>query len=216
MNRAVIMSGGNISDDFALSFLTEHPWKFLIAADRGVCFCRRKGVLPTHAVGDFDSGSEEDLDWLRNHKEILVRRFCRQKDVTDTQIAVELAIELGADKIHILGGTGTRLDHTFANIRILNLGLEKGIPILLEDPNNRIYLKKESFLIPRKEQFGTYVSFFALGEPVTDLTLEGFFYPLRGYCMSGMDPLGVSNEITENVGKVYFSSGTLLVIESKD
>lgn len=216
MNRAVIVSGGNISDDFALAFLREHSWQFLIAADCGIRFCRRNGVLPTHAVGDFDSGSEEDLVWLEGKKEIQTHRFCRQKDVTDTQIAAELAMELGAGEIRILGGTGARLDHTLANIRILNLGLKQGIPMMLEDPNNRIYLKKESFVIPREEQFGTYVSLFALGEPVTGLTLEGFFYPLRDYHMSGKDPLGVSNEITENVGKVYFSSGTLLVIESKD
>lgn len=216
MNRAVIISGGNISDDFALAFLKKYPGKFLIAADRGLHFCRKNDLLPTHAVGDFDSGEEEDLLWLQNREEIPVRRFRPQKDVTDTQIAVELAIELGAEEIRILGGTGARIDHTFANVRILGLGLEKGIPVLLEDEHNRIYLKREHFFIPREEQFGTYVSFFALGGPVKGLSLEGFYYPLTDYEMDGMDPLGVSNEIKESVGKVYFSSGTLLVIESKD
>ncbi len=41
------------------------------------------------------------------------------KDLTDTEIAMNLAIELGAERIFILGGTGTRLDHVVANIKLL-------------------------------------------------------------------------------------------------
>lgn len=216
MNRAVIISGGNIRDDFALAFLKRYPGKLLIAADRGIGFCRRNHVFPTHIVGDFDSGSGEDLKWFQAREEIEVQVFQPEKDFTDTQIALELALKLGAEEIRILGGTGTRIDHVLANIRILKICADRGIFCTLEDEHNRIYLKENSFIIPRAEQFGTYISLFALGGPVTDLTLEGFFYPLDRYRMEGDDPLGVSNEITESVGKVYFSSGTLLVIESKD
>lgn len=216
MSRAVIISGGNISDDFALEFLRKYPADFFIAADRGIQFFRRQRLFPTHIVGDFDSGSQEDLKWFQEQEGIEIRRFRPQKDFTDTQIAVELALELGAKQIYILGGTGTRIDHILANIRVLSLCADQGIDCFLEDENNRIYQKKEGFTIEKKEQFGTYISLFALGGPVTDLTLKGFFYPLDHYCMEGMDPVGVSNEITEAAGNVEFSSGTLLVVESKD
>lgn len=216
MSRAIIISGGNISDDFALAFLKKYPADFFIAADRGLQFFRRQKLSPTHIVGDFDSGSREDLEWFQGRAGIEIRRFRPQKDFTDTQIAVDLALELGAKEIRILGGTGTRMDHILANIRVLCLCEDQGVHCFLEDKNNRIYSKKESFTIEKKEQFGTYISLFALGGPVTDLTLKGFFYPLDHYCMEGNDPIGVSNEITESVGNVDFSSGTLLIVESKD
>ena len=49
-----------------------------------------------------------------------------------------------------------------------------------------------------------------------DLTLQGVFYPLDHYLLEGMDPLCVSNEITEEACRINFSEGVVLVIESKD
>lgn len=216
MSKVMIISGGNVSDDFALAFLKKEPWNLLIGADSGICFLRKHGISPTHIVGDFDSSGKEDLGWFRKNPKISIRSFRPEKDFTDTQIAVELAMELGAKEICILGGTGTRLDHVLANIRVLDLAIRHQVPCTLIDEYNKIYLKKESFTIEKKDQYGKYVSFFALGEPVSDLTLEGFYYPLRKYYMTGYDPLGVSNEITEEKGQIDFSTGTLIVIESKD
>ena len=145
MNRAVIISGGNIRDDFALAFLKRYPGKLLIAADRGIGFCRRNHVFPTHIVGDFDSGLGEDLKWFQVREEIEVQVFQPEKDFTDTQIALKLALKLGAEEIRILGGTGTRIDHVLANIRILKICADRGIFCTLEDEHNRIYLKEKEF-----------------------------------------------------------------------
>lgn len=212
----MIISGGNVSDDFALALLEKEPWEILVGADRGICFLRKQGISPTHIVGDFDSSAKEDLEWFRKNPKISIRAYQPEKDFTDTQIAVELALELGAEEICILGGTGTRLDHVLANIRVLDLACRQRVSCTLIDEHNKIYLKKESFTISREQQYGKYVSLFTLGDPVLDLTLEGFHYPLRRYSMTGYDPLGVSNEIMQEEGKVNFSTGTLIVIESKD
>ena len=55
-----------------------------------------------------------------------------------------------------------------------------------------------------------------MGGAVKDLTLQGVCYPLDHYLLEGMDPLCVSNEITEEACRINFSEGVLLVIESKD
>ena len=49
--ECVIISGGNISTDFALDFLNRKTDVLLIAADRGLEFCSRNGILPDWAVG---------------------------------------------------------------------------------------------------------------------------------------------------------------------
>lgn len=216
MKTAVIISGGSLDPDFALAFLREEKPELLIGADRGICFLKEKGIHPTHIVGDFDSASGEALEYFKQFPEIPIRTFNPVKDFTDTAIAMELAMEEGADRIYILGGTGTRLDHVVANIKLLSHALERKKECILMDAHNRIRLLDQPLTIEKKKQYGKYVSLFAFGGQVKGLTLRGFFYPLTEYDMEAENPLGVSNEITAENGEISFSSGKLLVMESKD
>ena len=216
MKTAVIIRGGSLDPDFALAFLREEKPELLIGADRGICFLKEKGIHPTHIVGDFDSASGEALEYFKQFPEIPIRTFNPVKDFTDTAIAMELAMEEGADRIYILGGTGTRLDHVVANIKLLSHALERKKECILMDAHNRIRLIDQPLTIEKKKQYGKYVSLFAFGGQVKGLTLRGFFYPLTEYDMEAENPLGVSNEITAENGEISFSSGKLLVMESKD
>src|SRR5699024_6568497 len=138
-------------------------------------------------------------------------------DDSDTQHTVNYAIEKGAEKILILGATGSRIDHLLANLELLLLGEKKGTEISLVDKNNYITLIKSGTILQKAEQFGTYVSFFPLGGDVTGLTLTGFRYPLRRHCLKAEDcGLTVSNEITEDSAKVEFESGSLLMLMTRD
>ena len=205
MTEAVIVSGGNIQKDFALDFLRKNKNKdyYMIAADRGLEFFMETGLVPDAAVGDFDSLSPEGLQ--------------PEKDDSDTQHTVNYAIEKGAEKILILGATGSRIDHLLANLELLLLGQKKGAEISLVDKNNYITLIKSGTVLQKEEQFGTYVSFFPLGGDVTGLTLTGFRYPLRRHCLKAEDcGLTVSNEITEGSAKVEFESGSLLMLMTRD
>ena len=216
MKTAVIISGGSLDPDFALAFLREEKPELLIGADRGICFLKEKGIHPTHIVGDFDSASGDALEYFKQFPEIPIRTFNPVKDFTDTAIAMEFAMEEGADRIYILGGTGTRLDHVVANIKLLSHALERKKECILMDAHNRIRLIDQPLTIEKKKQYGKYVSLFAFGGQVKGLTLRGFFYPLTEYDMEAENPLGVSNEITAENGEISFSSGKLLVMESKD
>ena len=216
MKTAVIISGGSLDPDFALAFLREEKPELLIGADRGICFLKEKGIHPTHIVGDFDSASGDALEYFKQKPQIPIRTFNPVKDFTDTAIAMELAMEEGADRIYILGGTGTRLDHVVANIKLLSHALERKKECILMDAHNRIRLIDQPLTIEKKKQYGKYVSLFAFGGQVKGLTLRGFFYPLTEYDMEAENPLGVSNEITAENGEISFSSGKLLVMESKD
>ena len=72
-------------------------------------------------------------------------------------------------------------------------------------------------VLKKSEQFGKYVSFFSLGGEVTGLTLEGFKYSLNEYHLTAADSgLTVSNEISSEIAKVTYESGSLLMIMSRD
>ena len=219
MKDTIIVSGGNIQKDFALDFLkknrTEHTC--IIAADRGVEFFMGTDLKPDIAVGDFDSLSKEGEAYMETLTNTEILRLKPEKDDSDTQSAVNYAIEHGAGKIMILGATGNRIDHLMANFGLLILAQKQGAEVALADRYNYMKLISSGTILKKAEQFGKYVSFFPLGGDVTGLTLEGFKYPLDKYHLTTADSgLTVSNEISEEYAKVTYESGTLLMIMSRD
>lgn len=223
MFDTIIVSGGNISKEFALDFLKKNTETdtgekvLLIAADRGYEFFLSVGLLPDLAVGDFDSLSESGRKALDQMTGDQVVRLKPEKDDSDTQSAMNLAINRGAKRIAILGATGSRMDHMLANIGLFLLAKERGASVTIVDANNYMELADNGTILKRAEQFGKYVSFFPIGGDVTGLTLKGFKYSLEKYHLRTMDSgLTVSNEILEENALVTYQSGRLLMIMSRD
>lgn len=223
MFDTVIVSGGNIQKDFALRFLEKEIEESgrdnltFIAADRGMDFFRETGLMPDMVVGDFDSLSSEGKEYMESHPQLRVQRLKPEKDDSDTQSAMNLAIAGGASRILILGCFGTRLDHVMANIELMVPAEKAGVQLSLMDCHNYMTLAFDGMVLKREDQFGKYVSFFPLGTEVEGLTLTGFKYPLDHYTLTAADcGLTVSNEILEDTAEVHFDSGRLLMIMSKD
>ena len=95
-------------------------------------------------------------------KAALRHQYQPEKDYTDSEIAIGKAMERNSSEIHILGGTGTRLDHVLGNIQLLMQPLAKDIPCFLIDSHNRIRLLKERAVLRKSQQFGKYVSLLPL------------------------------------------------------
>ena len=216
--RTVIISGGRIERDFALSFLENETFEQFIAVDNGLRFCYDNQIKPTWIVGDFDTAAPELVEYYQTQTDIPIRRFNPVKDSTDSQIAIELALELGSSEITILGATGGRLDHFLSIVQNLKTAWEKKIPAYIVDSRNLITIPVEtSFEIRKEEQFGKYVSFFPLEKEVASITLEGFAYPLdHHYLPNTSGGLCVSNEIVEETAHVSYEGGILLMVQSRD
>ena len=112
--KVLIITGGNIDDDFASSFLKKNHYDEIIAVDGGLAFADRSDLSITHLVGDFDTIDRTILEKYIHRPDICVHQFIPEKDYTDTDIAVKLALSLiknhhseeNEEKvIHILGGT---------------------------------------------------------------------------------------------------------------
>ena len=237
MIDTVVVSGGNIQVDFAIDFLkklkketnrktsaqksTSHSKDSkelqLLAADKGLEFFITAGITPDLIVGDFDSLSPEGKAYMEKLPQTSIRRLKPEKDDSDTQSAVNLAISQGAKDILILGGTGTRLDHVMANLGLLLSGKEQGVNIRLADVNNFITLVDNGTVLHKDRQYGKYVSFFSVGGDVTGLTLEGFKYPLYEHHLRFAESgLTVSNEIQDPEARITFDQGNLLMLMTKD
>ena len=216
MRHFFVISGGALEDTFVCDLLdTERP-QVTIAADAGMNFFYRNGRLPDLIVGDFDSAAGSALAYFKEQPGVEIHPLNPVKDDTDTEAAVRMAIARGAERITVLGATGSRLDHVLANIELLGIGLEAGILMEIVDPHNRIRMLREGITLRRKEQFGAYVSLLPYSPQVEHLTLRGFKYPLDDHCLKGFCSLGVSNEIVEEEGTIVFDGGILLLIETRE
>ena len=137
MIDTVIVSGGMIQKDFALDFIRkieeERKGKklLLLAADRGLDFFLETGLVPDIVDGDFDSLSGAGKAYLESLDHTEIVRLNPEKDDTDTQSTLNLAIRRGAKNILILGATGGRLDHFIGNMGLLGYGRQKGVNVML-------------------------------------------------------------------------------------
>ncbi|WP_028590796.1 thiamine diphosphokinase [Paenibacillus massiliensis] len=209
--RVVIYSGGQ---------LHEEDWKeiqandFIIGADRGALYLMQHHI-PIHlAVGDFDSILPEQLHQIEDYAERLLACDAVDKDLTDTELAIKLALEQQPDEILLLGATGTRMDHTLANIQLLMQVLQHRIPCSIKDSNNYIMLTDS--LLEVKSMGYPYISLLPLSSEVTGITLKGFQYPLVDATLKLGQSLGISNHLAGDAGLVTICSGVLLVIQSRD
>ena len=95
----------------------------IIAGDKGLEALYQLKMIPNHVVGDFDSVSSEILEFYKKQPQIIFHTYRAEKDNTDTDIALKLAIQLKSSKITMLGALGKRMDHALANIHILKVAL---------------------------------------------------------------------------------------------
>lgn len=222
--RVLIISGGSIDEMWGRKWVADYEPDYCIAADSGLVMADKLGLTVDLLLGDYDSVDKKIFEkYNRNTKTIT---YPCEKDYTDTHLALKKAIEKikksqdtpkdsTDDEIAIIGATGTRYDHAFTNIFVLDESLEAGIRCAIYDKNNKIYLADKSFEIRKDKQFGDYLSFAPM-TPEAGLSLSGVKYPLDRYTLRQGESICQSNEITEMIAKVEIFTGKLVVFETRD
>ena len=228
---AYIFTGGSVW----LKNLKTTPEKgdIVIAADSGFKTAKALDLTVDVLIGDMDS-----LKCVPETGNIEIIRLPEEKDVTDTQAAVALAVDRGADNICIIGGIGSRLDHTLSSISILEdieglysaplgkrrkfFGLNKQMRLArqvnatLTNGYNRVrFLRDSSAIIPKNPYF-RYLSLICVDETAKGVCVDGVKYPLQNATLNRRHQYAVSNEIMGNCAFVAVRKGTLYVIESYD
>ena len=215
--KIVIVSGGELEEAFVLSELETLDSQFIIGVDKGMEFLYHHKILPSYIVGDFDSVDQKIGDYYRNETKVPIREFNPVKDASDTEIAIRLAMTLGAKEILILGATGGRIDHLWANVQSLAIPFKAGIDAVIMDTQNKIRLigGGETHL-KKGETYGPYFSVFPLGEEVYGFSIKGAKYPLDNHTLIPYDSLCVSNQFQEDEVTISFMNGIVILMETKD
>ena len=214
--RTVIVSGGMLEKDFALPIIKSEDTEFVIGVDRGLKFLYDHEIKPDYIVGDFDSVPKGLVDYYREEADVPIREFNAVKHAPDREIPLRPCLGLNRKEIWILGGTGNRIDHLWANIQCLQIALDAGADARIVDSHNQIRLLDKGITLKREEAFGKYFSLFPMELPVDALTITGAKYPLKNHFLKPDDSLCVSNEFELDEVKISFSFGKVILMETRD
>ena len=155
--RIVIVSGGELDEEFTLSVL-EEGYSHIIGVDKGMEFLYQHQIKPSYIVGDFDSVDEKIRDYYRDGTDVPIREFNPVKDASDTEHAIRLAMMLGCEEMVLLGATGGRIDHLWANVQSLYIPFKAGIDAKIMDRQNRIRLIGEETVLRNEEAVISFLS----------------------------------------------------------
>jgi thiamine pyrophosphokinase len=212
--KTLIVTGGNSNIEFTKEYFLKYSFDLIIAVDKGLEILDKLNINPDYIVGDFDSIDKSVFKKYENGKFEIIK-LNPIKDLTDTNEGINLAIEKGSDEIYVLGGIGSRIDHTIGNIHVLKEALDKDVICRIIDKNNEIELINKRTILDIDSNF-KYISLIPLTTKVTGVTLKGFKYEIENYDLEIGKSLGISNEQIENIATIDLKEGILILIKSKD
>lgn len=183
--------------------------ELLIAADKGAWYCLKAGIRPGLVVGDMDSLPPEVLDELTSLG-IEILRLERDKDETDTQVALEEAIRRGARAITILAALGTRFDHSLANVQLLTKAHAAGVTCSIITRHQELFIVQGTYTLVDAQ--GCTISFLPLDSVVKGITLRGFVFNLKDAEMEIGRPYGISNVVKQSTARIVVNQGRLLAV----
>lgn len=179
----------------------------VIAADGGYKYLKELGIRPDIWIGDGDSlkgeVDERDVDFIY--------KLPCEKDDTDVLSAVKIALEKGAQSIHLYGVLGGRIDHTMANIKIMSYLADQGVVCFAYDNNSMLTVLKDAG-IPFGADARGILSVFSLTDVSYGVTIRGLKYALEDDVLYESDSIGVSNEFVGNEGYIEVKKGKLLIV----
>jgi thiamine pyrophosphokinase len=208
MDTILIFAGG---DPLRPELAQELPIADLVvAADSGYEAAVDLGFRVDVLVGDLDSIQTSPLP---DH--VIVERHDVNKDQTDLDLALELAVREEPERIVVVGGVGGRQDHELAAFQLLCSTRWREV-----DEVDWISNRSRCHVVRRHRvvhgDIGATVSLLAVGGTVEGLTTRGLEWELSKATLEPGSTWGVSNVMRGPVADISISSGCVLVVYPSD
>jgi thiamine pyrophosphokinase len=180
----------------------------VIAADGGWRTARHAGLVPTHLVGDLDSLSDDDLR-AAMASGVDVHRHPRVKDASDGELAMKLAIELGAQHITVCSSAGGRIDHELIELSML---ASAHWPARVDaiTPRGHLYVVTPEYPLDLATQPGDTVSIMAVHGDAEGVTENGLLFPLDREPLLSGSTRGLSNVADSHHCSISVTAGRLI------
>ena len=200
--RAVVIGGGEISSySLIKSYLKSDD--YFIFCDSGLYHKEKLGVRIDKVIGDFDSHPVP-----QGIESVILPSV---KDDTDSLSGVKMAFELGFIDFLLLGMTGRRMDHTLANIYLLDFIEKKGGKgVIVDDWCQMEIVGSEKKAIPDTFPYFSLIAWKGRAEGINILNAA---YPLQNAVIDSSYQYGISNEPKKGGSIVWVEKGSLLLIK---
>jgi thiamine pyrophosphokinase len=177
----------------------------VLAADSGYDAAVSLGYAVDVLVGDLDSIVTKPIP---GH--VIVERHPADKDQTDLDLALELAMRDDPSRVVVAGGTGGRLDHELATAALICDERWSHIEIDWVSSRARAHVIRRRRIV--HGDVGAIVTLLAVGGPVTGLTTRGLRWELKDATFEPGSTWGVSNVMQTPIADIKVGSGCLLVV----
>jgi len=217
MLNSIIIANGEIKDYEKTKSIIDKLMSSgatIIAADGGTNHLDSLGVTPDYIVGDLDSSNS--LDRLKSKfPNCEFKLYNSEKDYTDLELAINLAVLMSPPLVYLIGCLGNRLDHTLGNLFLLKTIKSKGFRgVILNETNHIEYISNEIAEIDFEGY--KYFSFIPVEGDIKSVTLKGMKYPLKEKYVKFGSTLGISNELVGNLASIELKDSSAMIIKSND
>lgn len=220
--RGIIGLAGDLYPNVQLKKFVSGKF-YAVAADGGARHFEVLGIKPDVVVGDMDSINKKVLEKYKK-QDIDIIKFEKQKDFTDSEAAVEVALGKKCDSLILLGAFGKRADHVFAN-KMMSVSLAmKGIPVVLTDGKTYFYTVSKynsPFEVSLKDTTPDEDVFSIVPAKTgyADLEISGLEYELKNFRMNFGSTIGVSNsppvKNKKGIATINVKSGVVFFIHTQ-
>lgn len=209
MKTTYIVLNGNLSK--GIPKLTIKKSDLIICADGGAVFAKKQNIIPHVIIGDCDSIPPQVRIYFEK-KRVEFIKYPREKDFTDSELAIEYALKKGAQKLVIYGLFGDRIDHMLSNIyHLANKSLT--LPCIFVEGNTEMQFITSVNILKGKK--GDELSLIPLKNDVLGVTTKNLFYPLNNEDLAFGTTRGISNLFSLSAVEVSIKKGLLLAVHRR-
>lgn len=210
MARIIIFANGILGQP-ALARVRLDSTDRIFCADGGTRRALDLGLTPERIIGDFDSLSSELLGQMAAAG-VRLYRYPADKDKTDLELALELAIAEEPDEILLIAALGGRLDQMLANILLLTRPEYATAQLTLVDGFQWATLLHGPGTVCINGQPGDTLSLIPLTPMVKQVNLTGVVWPLAAATLTFGSTLTISNAMSDRQASIHIGSGSALVV----
>lgn len=180
-----------------------------IAVDGAADVFDKYALSPHTIIGDIDTANPASVSRLESGGSSIIK-LQKAKNETDTEAAMNHALQAGADDIVVLGATGRRMDHTLANIALLVRARRAGVRCRMIDNYNEMWAAtgEHSFT----GRVGQTVSIHPLTADLI-VNAKNLEYPLDNLALRTDSSRGISNIIKKNPVHLSILGGDALIVK---
>ncbi len=209
IKRCVLIAHGDMQDHFWHKAQIQES-DFIVCADGGTRYALLMGIVPDIVLGDFDSLTP-DVKAVLEGTDCQISSFPKEKDMTDTELALQCCLDQHPEEIVLMGTLGTRIDHSLSNILLL-FGVPDGVRVKVINEQNEIMLLKKKLTFSGAP--GDLVSIIPLSYELKGVSTRGLKYMLRDDTIFLGTSRGVSNEMADSEAMIEIKEGIALVIKA--